>query len=55
MTISRLSKVQPGYWSRAELLEEVEKWQRRNDDGHLHEFCQVAVYVLSKKLAKRKA
>ena len=52
-TLSRLTKAQPGYWSRAQLGEEVEKWKRRNKDGELREFCQVAIFVLEKKLGKR--
>ena len=43
-----------GYWSRKDLEEELEKWKQR-DAGKLREFCQVAIYVLEKKLRKRKA
>ena len=52
--ISRLTKTQGGYWSRADLQAELEKWQQR-EAGKLRELCQVAIYVLEKKLQKRKA
>lgn len=50
--ISRLTKTQRGYWSRADLQAALEKWKQR-EAGMLHEFCQVAIYVLEKKLSKR--
>jgi uncharacterized protein (TIGR02646 family) len=53
--ISRLTKVQGGYWSRGDLEAELEKWKRRDEAGELREFCQVAVYRLQKKLGERKA
>lgn len=50
--LSQLTKAQPGYWSRADLIAWIAWWKQR-DGGKLRELCQVAIYVLEKQLAKR--
>jgi uncharacterized protein (TIGR02646 family) len=42
------------YWSRALLERELAEWRSRDGERRLPEFCQVAIYVLAKKLDKRK-
>jgi hypothetical protein len=53
--VSRLKKAEGGYWPRAMIERELEEWRRRDKAGKLRELCQVAIYVLEKKLQKRKA
>lgn len=51
--LSRMLRGERGYWSRERVAEEIQRWQRRDGEGKLPEYCQVAIYVLEKKLAKR--
>jgi hypothetical protein len=52
--ISKLTKAETGYWSKADLAAHIAWWKQRSDEGQLREYCQVAIYVLEKKLASRK-
>jgi len=54
--LDRLKRVEPrpGPWPSDMLERELEAWRRPNKEGQLREYCQVAIYLLEKKL-KRKA
>jgi uncharacterized protein (TIGR02646 family) len=42
-----------GYWQEHELQKELEAWRKRGKNGMLKEYCQVGIYWLEKKLARR--
>lgn len=43
---------QKGLWPAHELEREIARWNRRDKDGMLKEYCQVAIYYLEKWLQK---
>jgi uncharacterized protein (TIGR02646 family) len=51
--IKSLTVKQKGEWSSGALARELDRWSRRDGSGKYREYCQVAVYYLEKKLARR--
>lgn len=52
--MARLTKLHGrGYWQEHELQEELKAWRKRDKNGMLKEYCQVGIYWLEKKLARR--
>lgn len=52
LVFRRLAMGGEGYWPRERVEEELKRWKRKNKKEPLQEFCQVAIYILEKKLKR---
>lgn len=43
------------HWPPTMILQELEAWRQRDSEGRLPEYCQVAIYILDKKLPHGRA
>lgn len=54
LVFQRLGGSESGYWPRAKIEEELQAWKRRSKKDPLPEYCEVAIYVLEKKLKRNR-
>lgn len=54
LVFRRLKATGDGYWPRERIEAELRAWKRRNRKEPLREYCQVAIYVLEKRLKRNR-